>query len=372
MKKIFTLLFACFAFVAANAQTVVDFEVSWFWSDTSMSATKVTDDTIRLAPTADFIPSFRIKNNSAQTLNPTDTLYVNLFVNSIDFGYIWLPGSALTGFASGAAADLNWPYTILEADTMDMYNINMFDVTVAVGYSYGVSDNVIANNGKKVTVKRMLDMPSGVDFELVAFKSDTLGTSTITTLNLANDEDLFPVIEFRNNGAADLLPTDTLLIGIMLGEKVLGSYYWLGSWLAGFNSGMSTLDWLTQPLLTADDMNKYMMNDFQLTYVLVAPNDVNMTNNMKTLHVIRGGVGVDEVSADEVNVYPNPAVDVIYVAKAENAQISVYDANGRLMTNIENASANQKIDATGFAAGLYMVRVAENGNVMTKKVNIVK
>ena len=73
-----------------------------------------------------------------------------------------------------------------------------------------------------------------------------------------------------------------------------------------------------------------------------------------------------------MNVYPNPATTVINIDNAEGAQVSVFDINGRMITNVESASANQTIDASNFAKGMYIVRIANGNNVITKKVSVVR
>ena len=97
-----------------------------------------------------------------------------------------------------------------------------------------------------------------------------------------------------------------------------------------------------------------------------------MSNNQACITINRGDVGVNEIAAGEINVYPNPATDVIYVANAEGAQVSVFDMNGRMVNSVESASANQAIDASSLAKGMYIVRIVDGQNVTTKKVNVVR
>ena len=100
--------------------------------------------------------------------------------------------------------------------------------------------------------------------------------------------------------------------------------------------------------------------------------DNNPANNLICLTVHRGATGISEVAEGEVNVYPNPATTVINIDNAEGAQVSVFDINGRMISNIESASANQTIDASNFAKGMYIVRIANGNNVITKKVSVVR
>lgn len=96
-------------------------------------------------------------------------------------------------------------------------------------------------------------------------------------------------------------------------------------------------------------------------------------DNTLCVNIIREPtVGINEIVEGEVNVYPNPATTVINIDNAEGAQVSVFDINGRMITNVESASANQTIDASNFAKGMYIVRIANGNNVITKKVSVVR
>ena len=114
---------------------------------------------------------------------------------------------------------------------------------------------------------------------------------------------------------------------------------------------------------------------FQLCYeirIVGAATDPVSSNNQACLTINRGATGINEVAEGEVNVYPNPATTVINIDNAEGAQVSVFDINGRMITNVESASANQTIDASNFAKGMYIVRIANGNNVITKKVSVVR
>ena len=100
--------------------------------------------------------------------------------------------------------------------------------------------------------------------------------------------------------------------------------------------------------------------------------DDNDANNTGCITINRGTTGINEVAEGEVNVYPNPATTVINIDNAEGAQVSVFDINGRMISNVESASANQTIDASNLAKGMYIVRIANGNNVITKKVNVVR
>ena len=221
-----------------------------------------------------------------------------------------------------------------------------------------------------------------VDYEIVAFLSDTSQSASILTeINLGPNDNLNPIYLLSNNGPDVINSTDTLWTDITIEGQEFGSMYIPGAMLQGFTSGLQTLMYSEQPLVTAAQMDQLMAyfnitsGQFNMCYAVriggVAIDPV-ATNNQKCITVKRGNVGIDGFNAEEINVYPNPATSVINVANAENAQVSVFDINGKLMVSVESASANQTIDASNFANGLYYVRITDGNNVITKKVNVVK
>lgn len=82
--------------------------------------------------------------------------------------------------------------------------------------------------------------------------------------------------------------------------------------------------------------------------------------------------GVDEVMAQTVNIYPNPAKDVLTV-KAENiSSVVIYNSIGQKVFEQKFNSDKAVIDMNDFMTGIYMVRVVANGNEITKKVSVVR
>ena len=184
-----------------------------------------------------------------------------------------------------------------------------------------------------------------VDYELVGFYD---GTSLITELNLGLDDDLNPSVVLKNNGPDVPAAADSIFLDIYFEGSNLGAMFVLGSQLAGLTAGQQGALGGQQPLFTAADMDG-LEGTFQLCYeirIVGAATDPVSSNNQACLTVTRGTTDINEVAEGEVNVYPNPATTVINIDNAEGAQISVYDLSGRMVSNINSASANQTIDAS--------------------------
>lgn len=82
--------------------------------------------------------------------------------------------------------------------------------------------------------------------------------------------------------------------------------------------------------------------------------------------------GINEVNTTSLNVYPNPACNVINVDNAAGAQISIYNIAGQEVMAIEAANANESINVASLSEGVYVVRVVNGNEVATSKVSIVR
>ena len=85
------------------------------------------------------------------------------------------------------------------------------------------------------------------------------------------------------------------------------------------------------------------------------PRTVTVNSNL-TLVAFFKGTGVDENGETVLNVYPNPAKESIRIEGLEpNAEVLFYNTLGMLVKQV-NATADQEINVSDLASGLYLVR----------------
>ena len=75
-----------------------------------------------------------------------------------------------------------------------------------------------------------------------------------------------------------------------------------------------------------------------------------------------GSLGVDSASKDVTIVYPNPVIDFIYTTIKEQYSLSVYDMNGKLVSESNNVKR--------LASGLYIVMIRTEYKNYTAKIII--
>jgi hypothetical protein len=65
-----------------------------------------------------------------------------------------------------------------------------------------------------------------------------------------------------------------------------------------------------------------------------------------------------------IKIFPNPGSDLLYVtfpnlSSEVNTTLVIYDANGKMVSNIDIEDASKQIDIQSFSSGIYYVRVIQ-------------
>ena len=79
------------------------------------------------------------------------------------------------------------------------------------------------------------------------------------------------------------------------------------------------------------------------------------------------GVGVDENAEVTLSLYPNPANESIHIEGLEaNSEVVFYNVLGMMVKNV-NANANEEINVSDLASGVYMIRCGNQTLRFVKK-----
>jgi len=116
-----------------------------------------------------------------------------------------------------------------------------------------------------------------------------------------------------------------------------------------------------------------------ITYMVSGPHNVSLTvtnsngtNTMtKTNYIHVGGVGINELNANAVSVFPNPVKDVMTVQANSNIkEIKVYNATGQLVINQTVNAKTITINTSGLTTGIYNLKAILDNGTINKKVVI--
>lgn len=98
---------------------------------------------------------------------------------------------------------------------------------------------------------------------------------------------------------------------------------------------------------------------------------LEQTNVISSIQPLQN-VGIENISASEFSVYPNPSEGVINFKGSfeTNASAIIYDQSGRVVSTIETLINGQSIDLSHLNKGMYLVSVNNNGVQTTKTISL--
>ena len=95
-------------------------------------------------------------------------------------------------------------------------------------------------------------------------------------------------------------------------------------------------------------------------------------NNEYFVKIYYSPEGIDENLVGNIEIYPNPAKDLLTV-KAENVTyVMIYNSIGQKVYEKSVDSSEVSINLDGFDAGIYLVKVVADGDVVTRRISIVE
>ena len=109
-----------------------------------------------------------------------------------------------------------------------------------------------------------------------------------------------------------------------------------------------------------NDFGEFLAFDWFVDDVKVIPTDTTDVN-------------VNELAALKLNIYPNPAKDVIHIEAAKNIQnVQLMSITGALLEERKTNAQSVKLNLEGYSKGIYMVRIVTEDGVATKKINLIE
>jgi len=221
------------------------------------------------------------------------------------------------------------------------------------------------------------DIDWAVDEEGNYVYLDQIDFVKVHTAVLANGGGLGEV-STEITGAVDVEPADTgpgvldMIVIKELSEKLDTSVYQLEAFV--FHGGRvqtgKRINWINNiPGVSVDEYNILTVTrSGELTLTAALVGKPGITASVST--VIPAGILSSDVYVKEetdYNLFPNPASVFIMISNVISAYVSIYDAIGNNIFNIENYTSGEKIDISGVSPGLYIIQIREKKKVHSLK-----
>jgi hypothetical protein len=78
-------------------------------------------------------------------------------------------------------------------------------------------------------------------------------------------------------------------------------------------------------------------------------------------------IGVEELSGEKINIYPNPTTEYIIAMTSGKGTIEIFDMTGKLVSSSIITKTTQVVDVRNLRKGIYMVKVTNDKNTFTQK-----
>ena len=101
-------------------------------------------------------------------------------------------------------------------------------------------------------------------------------------------------------------------------------------------------------------------------YIYFDFNPAIITNTASNINAV---LGIEETEAFELQMFPNPASDVLYIQAAEVSAVKIFDFTGKLVVNTAN---QHQISTSALSNGIYVVKVTTSQGEATRKLVISK
>lgn len=128
-------------------------------------------------------------------------------------------------------------------------------------------------------------------------------------------------------------------------------------------------------IFTFLDSTNHWMSTYSVEWLVIAPADksikykgMDKDKAFTEARKIFDPTSVNEISAvNSINIYPNPAKDVINIDLKTDAQIAIYSLDGRAVTAENIIKGVNTINVSDLPVGMYILEVITEGGRMQSK-----
>lgn len=115
-----------------------------------------------------------------------------------------------------------------------------------------------------------------------------------------------------------------------------------------------------------DNINKVPV--FKINIYTNVPNSAGYFPSGTWVYMLDALVSAKNISNNSnIQIYPNPAKDVLNITAEKNSTVDIYSVSGQLIKSMKLEVMNNQINISGFNAGVYTVKVSNDKEVIHSK-----
>lgn len=222
------------------------------------------------------------------------------------------------------------------------------------------------------------DTVSSMDLFLKADAAALANGASVTATLYSVDPGTGAWVEVISSDPYDITAADTASAGHWVNipyvtdgfsEIISGGGWYLIGLVANYDPASSVVAFGAEQLFPHDFQNSVNLLVGGSTWYYTTSGVPAFYLNMKHAPV---ATSANTYNQAQVSIYPNPANTEIHIDNASGATIYVYNLTGQNVVTLENANKFNTVNVSDLPAGSYIVKVVNNNDVKTQKINIVK
>ena len=111
---------------------------------------------------------------------------------------------------------------------------------------------------------------------------------------------------------------------------------------------------------------------FSTVMLMIESEPATAYGNPEANYVVIEVTKIDENGVNGLMVYPNPAKDNLNIVAENMRRITICNVLGQVVYDRNVDSDNEIINMSQYEAGIYMVRIATENGVATKRISVTK
>ncbi len=234
-----------------------------------------------------------------------------------------------------------------------------------VNDGWGTTTNTFVSPSSSITESPSGNYPNGAN------ETITLATPVDLTTAIGANATFYAKWEIENNW--DYTQFEVSIDNGANWIPQCGSYTNEGSSNSGQPTGEplydgTQSDWVLEQIDLSDYLGESILVRFQFRSDNAQRADGFYFDDLM-INILNENLGVEDANTSLFSLYPNPVSDVLNITTPlENYSIEVYNIQGQLVENALNNSGSTTFDYSGYASGIYLMKLTSETNSQTFKI----
>lgn len=134
------------------------------------------------------------------------------------------------------------------------------------------------------------------------------------------------------------------------------------------------IQWYSDNIAFSIEENRYVVleESGEVTFTLELQEEPDIKKSTTVSVTVEEVTSLAGFNASEIEIFPNPASDKVYLNNIPEAQVNIFATSGELVFQKTNCQAHELISVTDWNPGIYILEVVDNENATTQQKIIIQ